>query len=187
MACRQWNPCTPCSTIVPYPCPSPCSCPTGPTGPASTGPTSYFTAQLSAATNTVNLGTVNNPIGINLWQVRSGNADGAFNPSTAAYTVPKTGVYTITFQGSLTSNAIAAAAIVIGIYVNGTNWSNQAQVLAFPAIGSTLPVSISTTAQLTAGQTVVIWGFTNVPSTLNWASTVSPAAGATMLTIKSEF
>ena len=187
MACRQWNPCTPCSTIVPYPCPSPCSCPTGPTGPASTGPTSYFTAQLSAATNTVNLGTVNTPIGINLWQVRSGNADGAFNPSTAAYTVPKTGVYTITFQGVLISSAIANTTIVIGIYVNGTNWSNQGQVVSFPGVGSTQPVSISTTAQLTAGQTVVIWGSANLASTLNWASTVSPAAGVTVLTIKSEF
>lgn len=189
MACRQWNPCTPCSAIVPYPCPSPCSCPTGPTGPASTGPTSYFTAQLSAATNTVALPTVNTPVGIsgpNLWQVRSGNSDGAFVPSTAAYTVPKTGVYTISFQGSLTASAVITAAIVLGIYVNGNNWSNQVQVLAFPAIGVTAPAAISTTAQLTAGQTIQIWAFSNVAG-LAWASTVSPAAGATMLTIKSEF
>ena len=187
MACRQWNPCTPCSTTVPYPCPASQNTSTGPTGPAQNGPTSWFFSQLSATNNTIPIQiTPSQVTGLNVWQLKSGNTDGRFNLQTGAYSVPYTGVYTISFQGAVVASAIGTNTITTAIYSGGLAQVTQVSTNTASAIGDTFPVSVNATLSLTKGATVQIYASGNITG-WNWASQLYPTAGPTAFSIKSEF
>ena len=191
MACRQWNPCSPCATLVPYPCSGPCTSqsPSGPTGP--NGPKSWVTAGISFANNTSLLPSSQTPAPlVNINNVIAGNTDGAFQTANSTYTCGVAGVYSIEFRGGVVVGAQGAGTITIGINVGGQQKAVQTINTGTLAVGNTIPVSLSTTLSLTKGQPVQISASaTGTGAGLSWAwqSAVAPAVSPTTLTVTSLF
>jgi hypothetical protein len=190
MACRQWNPCSPCTTLVPYPCSVPCCTQQSPSGPTGqNGPKSWVTAQISYINNTQLLPATQTPL-VNINSVVDGNKDGKFQTANSTYTVPVTGVYSIEFKGGVIAGAQGAGTITIGINVNSQQKAVQTINTATLAAGNTIPVSLSTTLLLTQNQPVQITASaTGTGTGLSWAwqSAVAPAVSPTTLTVTSLF
>lgn len=192
MACRQWNPCSPCTTLVPYPCPAPCPCPSSccPTGcTGSTGPSLWLQAAFSATNGTVAIQTVPPFLVSGPWAVSGGNSGTSFNPNNGTFTVPTgfDGVYEITFAGSVYNPGAAAitTAVTLSLFIGSTEKVRQAQSGSIVA-GGNQPVSLTGIFSLKAGDAVSFLVTSTLPG-LYWTSTVYPAASPTFLNIKSLF
>ena len=191
MACRQWNPCSPCTTLVPYPCPAPCPCPcpTGPTGPTQTGPSLWFQAAFSATNGTVQIPTVPPLLVAGPWAVSGGNSGTSFNTNNGTFTVPTgfDGVYEITFAGSVYNPSAAAigTAVTLSLFIGNNEKVRQFQSSSIIA-GGNQPVNLTGIFSLKAGDAVSFQVTSTLPG-LFWTSTVYPAAAPTFINIKSLF
>lgn len=186
MACRQWNPCTPCQTFVPYPCSSPCPCPpatTSPTGP--NGPTSWVSAQLSATNGSVAVPTTATFVA-GPWAIRGGNTDSSFSTVNGTYTAPVAGVYEITFRGSASATAAGTGSLTTSILVGGTSLVNQVIADTFSA-GQTIPIGVTGVFSLKANDQVQVSVQASATPGFTYVSSVNPATAPTTLSVKSLF
>lgn len=149
--------------------------PTGATGPAGP-PTTFFQAQLSQANGTIPVSTSGTLSPILFNAIRSGNTTGAFNVSTGAFTSPAAGYYIFTVGVVVLQTAATAAAVSVGLLVNGAATNIVAQ--SVPAIvGQPASAFISSLLKLSAGDTVQVGATT--AGALVYGSSLAPAAAYT--------
>ena len=180
------NPYYPCfgpATYCPPLIPDSCCGPTGPTGATGT-PTSFFQAQLSQTNGSVLVNITGVLTAIVFNAVRTGNADGAFNPLTGAYTAPQTGYYNFSVGVVVIQTAAVLAIMNVALQVNGI--STDIKAATVPAtVSQPVSISFSSLLKLNAGDTVQVAG--TASSALAYASSIAPAASYTSFQVVSLF